>query len=203
MADEPKERNKGGRPSKDPAGGKRPTITFRCRASLQEKLQTSSRAADRSVSEEIERRIEESFLLDGVPSIVEQAVTKATEAALSRENLENLKFFGGDYGFLWAKESADAYTAVFKQLAEEYSVKDNSDITEEFRAELVDRMKYNQEKISEMWFTKVRLAVVMPQVIEFMSGPGFKSLANNDPDVRAMIERMAKRKGIPSGLDEQ
>lgn len=50
-----------GRPPKDPSGGKRPTITFRCRAHLQERIQAAADAADRSVSEEVERRIEDSF----------------------------------------------------------------------------------------------------------------------------------------------
>lgn len=62
---------KGGRPSKDPGGGKRPTITFRCRANLQGRIQAEAEKADRSVSEEVERQLEAAYdRIDNQESIV-------------------------------------------------------------------------------------------------------------------------------------
>ncbi|GJE14569.1 hypothetical protein [Methylobacterium longum] len=53
-----------GRPAKNPGEGKRPTITFRCRGPLHERIQASAREADRSVSEEVETRLDRSYLAD-------------------------------------------------------------------------------------------------------------------------------------------
>lgn len=53
-----------GRPLKTPGEGKRPTITFRCRGPLHERIQASARTADRSISEEVETRLDRSYEAD-------------------------------------------------------------------------------------------------------------------------------------------
>ena len=90
MSDKPDARNKGGRPSKDPAGGKRPTITFRCRSTLQEKLQAAAHGADRSVSEEIERRIEQSFRAKEVAKAAAMKTVDAFEISFGNSKLMDI-----------------------------------------------------------------------------------------------------------------
>lgn len=53
-----------GRPRKYPGTEKRPTLTFRVRDGLHEKLKQSSEDGERSISEEIERRLERSYEID-------------------------------------------------------------------------------------------------------------------------------------------
>jgi hypothetical protein len=64
MTDTASKKNKGGRPAKYPAEGKRPTLTFRVRGSLHEQLREAAQLSGRSISEEIERRVEKSFERD-------------------------------------------------------------------------------------------------------------------------------------------
>lgn len=77
-------KNPGGRPPKYPNEGKRPTLTFRCRPSLQEKLQAAASEADRSVSEEVERRLDKSFEDADLIAAVGAAVRQETNAGIER-----------------------------------------------------------------------------------------------------------------------
>ena len=61
MTIEEKAPKKRGRPPKSPADGARPTFNFRLRQSLRDRLEAAALVADRSLSEEIERRVELSF----------------------------------------------------------------------------------------------------------------------------------------------
>ena len=60
-ADGEPQRKKGGRPRRHAPDAKRPTMAFRIGSSLHEKLIAASIANERSLSEEIERRVEASF----------------------------------------------------------------------------------------------------------------------------------------------
>lgn len=63
MSDVPAPRKRG-RPPVPAADRKDGNLTFRTRAGLREKLAEAAEAADRSISEEIERRLERSFEAD-------------------------------------------------------------------------------------------------------------------------------------------
>ena len=70
METEPKKtRTKGGRPRKYASDEKRPTMTFRVRGGMHEKLIASAKERDVSLSEEIERRLEASFQTAADPYI--------------------------------------------------------------------------------------------------------------------------------------
>jgi len=58
------EKKKGGRPPRYPGERLSPTRSFRVRPALDQKIQESSAAAGRSASEEIERRLEDSYFRD-------------------------------------------------------------------------------------------------------------------------------------------
>lgn len=90
MSEEPV--RKGGRPPKDPGEGRRPTVTFRCRPSLHRQLQEASAASGRSVSEEIERRLDASFAGPVIAEAAANAVGAATErkAAAERASTETI-----------------------------------------------------------------------------------------------------------------
>ena len=95
MAESAKTPNKGGRPPKDPSGGKRPTLTFRCRSALQEKLQASAAEADRSMSEEVERRLEQSFEAADLETTLSKVIQQRENAGIEKlvggkENLDLL-----------------------------------------------------------------------------------------------------------------
>lgn len=64
MADEAKTPKKGGRPAKGSGEGKSPTITFRCRPPLLAQVHAAAQGAHRSISEEVERRLEDSYLAE-------------------------------------------------------------------------------------------------------------------------------------------
>jgi hypothetical protein len=66
-----------GRPPKYPGEGKRPTLTFRVRGKLHEQLQAAAAASERSISEEIEARLEESFRREELPDLIKNAVRDA------------------------------------------------------------------------------------------------------------------------------
>lgn len=61
MTDQEPQRKKGGRPRKYSPDAKRPTMAFRMGSQLHERLIASAEANERSLSEEIERRLEDSF----------------------------------------------------------------------------------------------------------------------------------------------
>ncbi|MGH1571760.1 hypothetical protein ACRAWG_15115 [Methylobacterium sp. P31] len=61
MTDQQAPPKKRGRPPKHSGEGARPTVNFRCRTALYERLQEQAAIAERSVSEEIERRLDLSF----------------------------------------------------------------------------------------------------------------------------------------------
>lgn len=82
-------RKKGGRPRLYPGTEKRPTLTFRVRGKMHEQLSKAAEEAERSLSEEIERRIEQSFQLadikDAIDSAVMSAWVRATDSAIERD----------------------------------------------------------------------------------------------------------------------
>lgn len=61
MTEAPLQRKKGGRPRRHAPDAKRPTMAFRMGSELHAKLVAASIAHERSLSEEIERRVENSF----------------------------------------------------------------------------------------------------------------------------------------------
>ena len=61
LSEKPTPKNRGGRPKKYPGEGRRPTLSLRVRGGLYEKLQAASEVAERTISEEMERRLERSF----------------------------------------------------------------------------------------------------------------------------------------------
>ena len=61
MTDQEPQRKKGGRPRKHSPDAKRPTMAFRMSSHLHERLIASADANERSLSEEIERRLDNSF----------------------------------------------------------------------------------------------------------------------------------------------
>lgn len=86
MAEEREIKSKGGRPSKDPAGGKRPTITFRCRSDLQSQLQAAAIRSDKSVSEEIEYRLMRSFDYQSVDECINEAFVRYMRVFFGEKN---------------------------------------------------------------------------------------------------------------------
>ncbi|WP_419828346.1 hypothetical protein [Methylobacterium sp.] len=64
MTDEQKAAKKGGRPRVYPGTEKRPTLTFRVRGTMHQRLQESAAVNEVSLSEEIERRLERSFEIE-------------------------------------------------------------------------------------------------------------------------------------------
>ncbi|WP_426615406.1 Arc family DNA-binding protein [Bradyrhizobium sp. McL0616] len=86
-----KKAKKAGRPALDEAERKTVNFTFRSRAELRDKLSEAAAASGRSISEEIERRLIDSFVLMDINQIVGTAVRialdereKAAEAERSR-----------------------------------------------------------------------------------------------------------------------
>ncbi|HZH12715.1 MAG TPA: LuxR C-terminal-related transcriptional regulator [Microvirga sp.] len=80
------EGKKRGRPAKYPGEGKRTTHTFRIREATRQKLIQAAAASGRSVSEEIEWRVERSFDQDEIMSVHLKVIEENSQ--LQIENLE-------------------------------------------------------------------------------------------------------------------
>lgn len=89
MTDGEVPRKKGGRPRLYPGTEKRPTLTFRVRGRMHEQLSKAAEEAERSLSEEIERRIEQSFQITDIKEAIDSAVAsawvRATDAAIDND----------------------------------------------------------------------------------------------------------------------
>ena len=87
MNDEEAAPRKKGRPA-----GKRGTFSFRVTAELRAKLEAAAAASERPVSEEIERRLEDTFTAEVVSQAAASAVEAATErlAIAKRASLETI-----------------------------------------------------------------------------------------------------------------
>ena len=96
VVDEPKTRNKGGRPPKDPSGSRSPTVTFRCRPALQSSLKTNAEKSGHSLSEEIERRLEQSFMTEDIATAVKDVVQKTATIAAAEATTNLLSNWAGD-----------------------------------------------------------------------------------------------------------
>src|SRR4051812_43148904 len=110
-----------GRPALDPTEKKRKNFTFRGTDQLHEELSKASAASGRSVSEEIEARLNESFTRQNVEHAVELAAKLAAEATIR----EITKVIGQREpaaviaALLNHREPAAVLAAVLNQLGEE------------------------------------------------------------------------------------
>ena len=106
MSDE-KPKRKGGRPAKSAEGKATRNLTFRTRDSLREKLSEAAAASHRSISEEIEHRLQRSFnrdeLSQHIDGLLSDSLVKGEE--VERANRE-------------ADELRDALKRVTEQMAE-------------------------------------------------------------------------------------
>jgi hypothetical protein len=87
--DDKKTKKNIGRPAKYAGEGKRPTLTFRVRGTTHRQLQEAAIQNECSISEEIERRIQQSFELKELlgterPSLPAQLVSRAIEEVEER-----------------------------------------------------------------------------------------------------------------------
>jgi hypothetical protein len=87
MTDQPQKRKRGGQP-KPAAERKRNNMTFRVRDSLRAELQASADKHQRSVSEEIEYRLEHSFQAERILGGLQEFGRKAERAARIQEGVE-------------------------------------------------------------------------------------------------------------------
>ena len=83
MSDEVKaKRTKGGRPRIYNSSQKRPTMAFRIRGDLHKDLIASAADRERSLSEEIERRLTDSFDAEALEAMLRRVVRQEVERAL-------------------------------------------------------------------------------------------------------------------------
>lgn len=195
MAEGDKPKNKGGRPRKHPVGTRVPTLAFRVRAGLRDKLEASAERSERSISEEIERRLEQSYeddLLRGAGAPLQQALRKVmakvlrlsadhvdhgdgspeeNEANVRRELRSALSFI------------VDVYTTTGKPLPEEISV-DN--MPSEWGAGDIGRL--HAETWLEDWADdSIRLARARTGEVDFYWTP--------EPHPRSLDDIMAEKDG--------
>lgn len=150
---ESSEKNKGGRPLKTPASGKRPNVTFRCRSDLHARIQQAAQLRERSVSEEIETRLDNSFRdAQIIHATTEQTVNHIVDFMVDRET----KSYGGQYGQEAAKYFGTLFSVVLKQV--------DAELPGEpwFRSpQKLDRI---QERIADAHRTALRQAVDLARV---------------------------------------
>ncbi len=90
-----------------PAKGKRGTFAFRVTDSLRAKLVAEAAVSHRSVSEEIELRLEQSFFIKEVVTATIESIAKERIAAA-----EYRRELAGEYADLNAALDMDAYAAL-------------------------------------------------------------------------------------------
>lgn len=108
MADGDTLKKKSGRPRLYPGTEKRPTLTFRVRDRMHEQLSSAAAEGGRSLSEEIERRLDQSF---SIHEIIKAASDSAAEAAVKNQQLNQ---FGSRLVF----ESSWLYAQILQGLIE-------------------------------------------------------------------------------------
>ena len=72
MTDEDKPKNKGGRPRKFAADTRNPTLSFRVRGGLYEKIKAAAERDGRSLSEEIERRLDSGDFFEFLTDLLDE-----------------------------------------------------------------------------------------------------------------------------------
>jgi hypothetical protein len=109
-----------GRPPKAPEKGKRQNYTFRLHDETRERLMRAAEAANRTLSEEIEWRVEQSFKWEEAfgeaRSIIDKATAAAAETDRAREVVERQRALGG--GFFDPALEASIKRAVKEALAD-------------------------------------------------------------------------------------
>jgi hypothetical protein len=90
-----------GRPAKAPEKGKRQNYTFRLHDETRERLLGAAKAANRTLSEEIEWRVEQSFKWEEAfgeaRTIIDKATAAAAETERTREVAERQRALGGGF----------------------------------------------------------------------------------------------------------
>lgn len=105
MTDDEPKRNKGGRPAKYPGEGRRPSLSLRVRGGLYEKLQEAAEQSERTISEEMEARLLQSF---EQASLIEVASQAAADAAIKASKDIFLHSFGNEDNFKFGQAMASA-----------------------------------------------------------------------------------------------
>lgn len=129
-----------GRPAKNPGEGKRPTITFRCRGPLHERIQASAREADRSVSEEVETRLDRSYAADDELRASQDALISATKSVVFDVLYD---YVGGKHNF----NAGQGFAHALKFHQAEANAKFRSEEPWYFDA---DKKKYVKDKVSDL-----------------------------------------------------
>lgn len=168
MVDEAPERRKRGRPPKPKDElTRRPTVGLRVRPELYDRIVKAAEENGRSLSEEMEARIERAVSIDE----------------------DRLKFFHGNDGYMWAKLSADLYQSALMSTVVELGPDKSANLSEEFIALFSEKIRDGQDQIIKTWKTGMLFA----RLAQRMNQPSFaaplkEALLNN----KDLVEKLAK-----------
>lgn len=163
------QRKKGGRPRKHAPDAKRLSMTFRVNESLHAKIEASAHGNGRSLSEEIERLLENYFergenMSLGAQKAVAAAVLSAAETVRAKIDEEYADLFGGK-PFLWmAKEMADLFQKALIDTAKERGLDNLDKISKADAGILVERLASGQAKIVDEWFQRAQIAKALSKL---------------------------------------
>lgn len=161
------QRKKGGRPRKHNRDAKRLSMTFRVNESLHAKIETSAQSNGRSLSEEIERLLENYFERGENMSAAAQstAAAAATSAALSAADIVKFKIeeiiselFGGKPFLLIAKDLVDAFQKALVDTAKDLNFSSPDQISKNDIEHLTERLTEGQTKVVEDWVRRAEFA---------------------------------------------
>ena len=138
---------KRGRPPKSPEElVQRPTVALRVSPELHAVITEAAKKNGRSLSQEMEKRLEEAF--STTPG---EVTVKAVEAARREADEAMLASFHGKSGYLWGRLSADLYIKELMSAALEAGPENASQLSEEFISIFTAKIKDGQDDIIKTW----------------------------------------------------
>ena len=135
-----------GRPPKRPNQGKRPSVSLRVRGALYHQISEAARKNGRSLSEEMEAKVEEAFSDD------------ARRIARAKVEEEQTAEFGGKF-LLWVgKCEAQLFKESLREVASEKGVSRYTELDMSSALALTDKLMKGQAKIVQEYFDRADTA---------------------------------------------
>lgn len=187
------QRKRGGRPRKHTPDAKRLSMTFRVNESLHKKIEASAQTNGRSLSEEIERLLENYFdrgeyISVEAQKIAEAAAKGAANAAKDQINRQYERIFGGSNFLYVASDMADLFRDCLVSTAKELNVEDPERLGASSAEILAEKLAQGQLKIANGWFQRIEAV----NILSFISDDDPNEYSKT-PAGRRAVEEITKK----------
>lgn len=190
MVDDPPKPRKRGRPPKPVEEiVRRPTVGLRLRQELYDQVVEAAQKNGRSLSEEMEARVELAF-----STTAADMAAAAAETARRQEDDAYLKEFHGLDGMLWGKASADLYRRELTKLVLETGWTSGQDMPEGFADKLLERTRAGLSFVVEEWHNSMLMSQMLSKLKDVDIGPLVDRMLELNPELQRKLEDFTKRR---------